>query len=89
MAGLLIGVFEFVRSLPDRGVRESAGELRVGLTRRSNWLNQRSTNAFEKEWDVLVVLDACRVDLLNSVADEYEFVEGGRSIYSVGGTSPE
>ena len=84
-----MGVFEFVSSLPERGVHESVGELRVGLRRRSNWLDQRATNVFEKDWDVLVILDACRVDLLDSVADEYEFVEGGRSIYSVGGTSPE
>lgn len=84
-----MGVLEFVSSLPDRGVRESVGEIRVGARRRSNWLSERSTNVFEREWDILLVLDACRVDLLASVADEYEFVQGGRSIYSVGGTSPE
>lgn len=84
-----MGVIEFAHEFPERGVRRSIGELCVGFRRRSNWLARRSTNVFDREWDVCLVLDACRVDLLDSVADEYEFVEGGQSIYSVGGTSPE
>lgn len=28
---------------------------------------------FEKEWDVLVILDACRVDLLESASNKYHF----------------
>lgn len=32
------------------------------------------TPIFDLEWDVLVVLDACRVDLLQAVADDYEFL---------------
>ena len=32
------------------------------------------TSVYEREWDVLVILDACRVDLLEEVADEYPFV---------------
>lgn len=31
---------------------------------------------YEREWDVLLVLDACRVDLLREVAEEYTFIEG-------------
>lgn len=84
-----MGVFEFVQKLPERGVRTSIGELRVGIRRRSNWLARRGTNIFDQEWDVCLVLDACRADLLDSVADEYEFITGDQSIHSVGGTSPE
>lgn len=84
-----MGIIEFVQKLPERGVRTSVGELRVGVRRRSHWLARRRTNIFDQKWDVCLVLDACRVDLLDSVADAYEFVEGGQSIYSVGGTSPE
>jgi hypothetical protein len=34
-----------------------------------------ATNVFEKDWDVLVVLDACRVDALRAVQDEYDFID--------------
>lgn len=47
------------------------------------------TNVFKKEWDLLVVLDACRLDVLESVADEYSFLNDIRSIWSVGSTSDE
>jgi len=33
------------------------------------------TNIYERDWDALVVLDACRVDILREVADEYEFID--------------
>ena len=47
------------------------------------------TNIFHKEWDVAIILDTCRVDVLKSVADEYDFIEDVGSIWSVGGNSPE
>lgn len=37
---------------------------------------------YERDWDVLVVLDACRVDLIREVADEYEFIGGIETFYS-------
>jgi hypothetical protein len=47
------------------------------------------TNIFDKEWDVAIILDTCRVDALESVADEYDFIQDVESIWSVGGNSPE
>lgn len=47
------------------------------------------TNIFEKDWDVLVLLDTCRVDALREVQDEYEFLEDIRGVWSVGSTSKE
>lgn len=48
------------------------------------------TNVFEREWDVLVLLDTCRVDALQSVATEYDFVDDEiDSIWSVGSGSCE
>ena len=47
------------------------------------------TNVFERDWDVLVVLDTCRVDALKEVADEYDFIEDVDAIWSVGSTSKE
>lgn len=37
---------------------------------------------YERDWDVLVVLDACRVDLIREIADEYEFLEEIETFYS-------
>lgn len=46
-------------------------------------------NVFEREWDVLLLLDTCRVDALNEVADEYDFLEDIEEVWSVGSTSKE
>ena len=49
----------------------------------------RGENVYNKDWDVLVILDACRVDLLESVVDEYEWLpETVYSTTSVGWNSP-
>jgi hypothetical protein len=47
------------------------------------------TKVFDRDWDVLIILDTCRVDSINSVSDEYDFIKTVDSIYSVGGSSPE
>jgi hypothetical protein len=47
------------------------------------------TNAFDREWDVLVVLDACRADLLSSVAPDFGFLNGVETVRSVGSSSSE
>ena len=47
------------------------------------------TNVYDREWDLLIVLDACRVDVMEQVADEYGFLGSVESIRSVGSTSKE
>ncbi|GAB3313408.1 hypothetical protein [Haloplanus salinarum] len=47
------------------------------------------TNVYERDWDLLIILDACRVDALREVADEYEFITEVESMRSVGSTSFE
>jgi hypothetical protein len=47
------------------------------------------TNVYDREWDVLVVLDACRADLLASVASEIPFLDGVETVRSVGSSSSE
>jgi hypothetical protein len=47
------------------------------------------TNVFEREWDVLVVLDACRADLLRSVVAEGNLLDDVGSMRSVGSSSSE
>lgn len=46
-------------------------------------------NVFEKDWDILLLLDACRVDALEAVAEEYSFINNVGSILSVGSSSEE
>jgi hypothetical protein len=47
------------------------------------------TNIYERDWDLLIVLDACRVDAMRTVADEFDFVDSVDSIWSVGSSSHE
>lgn len=47
------------------------------------------TNVYEREWDVLIILDACRVDALQAVASEFDFIDHIGSMWSLGSTSHE
>jgi hypothetical protein len=47
------------------------------------------TNIFTKDWDLLIILDCCRVDALREVAPEYDFIEDVSSLKTVGGSTPE
>lgn len=47
------------------------------------------TNVYDRDWDVLILLDTCRVDALEAVAEEYSFLSEVDSIRSVGGASGE
>jgi len=71
------------------GALDSAHDLYGGLWRYLGWRVPRGTNIYEREWDTLVILDACRVDLLLEVADEYSFIESVDSFESVGSMSEE
>ena len=47
------------------------------------------TNVYEREWDVLVVLDACRADLLRAVAPDFGVLDTVSTVRSVGSSSSE
>lgn len=47
------------------------------------------TNVFSRDWDALIILDACRVDALRQVAPEYDFLEEVSSMWSVGSATAE
>lgn len=55
------------------------------LQSRIRWGN----NIYSEEWDALVILDACRVDALREVQDEYDFISDIESRWSRGSTSKE
>jgi hypothetical protein len=57
--------------------------------RRLYWNLRSGTNVYERDWDLLLVLDACRVDALQEVADEFDFLpESIPAVVSVGQGSP-
>lgn len=47
------------------------------------------TNVYEKDWEILLLLDTCRVDALREVKEEYDFINEVGEIWSVGSTSKE
>jgi len=71
------------------GLRDAIDELYGGLWRTLGWHVPRGTNIYEFEWDALIILDACRVDLMGEVAPEYGFIGEVESMTSVGSMSQE
>lgn len=77
---------------PRRTLREGKIYLRKALLRGAHRLTgkrKRGTSVFEPEWDLLIVLDACRFDAMAEVADEYSFIESVGSFTSLGSHSRE
>lgn len=71
------------------GVRETGYRLyRVGWNRLSA-LDRSGQHVYDADWDVLIVLDACRTDLLAEVASEFEYLPATRPVRSVASTSKE
>jgi len=79
---------ENIRENGLEGLGDVLHELYLGLW-FPGWLVPRGTNVYEKDWDVLVILDACRVDLMESVTQEYDFIDDVESVSSVGSMSKE
>ncbi len=71
------------------GASESLYELYIGGLRRINSVYPRGTNVYERDWDLLILVDACRVDLIEEVAADYEFLDHPGEITSVGSSSLE
>lgn len=58
-------------------------DLGVSAISKTPYVSRYGTNVFEKEWDVLVILDGCRYDMYQEVIGETD------TIWSRGSTSPE
>ncbi len=89
-----MGLKRFLRRLPERGLRESAHILYEWTARQTLTDGFSDETVYDREWDVLVILDACRVDLFAEVADEYEWLPDGETVDqtavdSVAGSSSE
>jgi hypothetical protein len=68
-----------------RAVQTSVQELWYGMLRRASFLYPPGTPIWVKDWDILIIADACRPDLMESVVGSENI---GR-IRSVGSKSPE
>jgi hypothetical protein len=94
---MVIPVVEGIRKLKQEGVRSLFhASLRYGFSHP--WLPawntitsryQLGTNIFDCEWDVLVLLDACRTDSLAGMSDSLSWLTDVKELRSVGSTSPE
>lgn len=78
-----------VRNNGIEGAKEGLYELYAGAWRVFGWHIPRGTNIYERDWDLLIILDACRVDLLCEVAPAYDFIDNIESFRSVGSMSEE
>lgn len=77
-----------IRSDGITGVRESVYWLYVGAIGQLSFLRP-GMSVYERDWDMLVLLDGCRTDTLAQVADEYDFLGDVERHTSVGSTSAE
>lgn len=68
--------------------REAVYQLWHGAWKRSHLIRDPGTNIFEEDWEILLVLDACRADLMREVVDQYDFLSG-ETRWSVGSSSRE
>lgn len=83
---------ELVSGVRDRHPADIARSLRGAVNGPYYTLTTRypiGTNIYERDWDLLLILDACRVDALEAVTPEYDFIEDVDSIWSVGSSSHE
>lgn len=61
----------------------------MSVLRSLSPLFEQGTNIYEKDWDLLVILDGCRVDAIEEVAAEYEFLDSPGTHRSTASTSGE
>ena len=72
-----------------RGTRYSLHQLWWGVLRQTSPLFSDGVNIFEKEWDVLILLDGCRTDALREVSGDYRFLSNSGVHRSTGSSSSE
>lgn len=71
------------------GLKFNAQDLFHGaLSRGGFWLNYGEDH-YNRDWDLLIVLDACRWDLFEEIVDEYEFIGSSETFMSCASHSRE
>lgn len=73
------------------GVKRFQHDVLVELLRRGTRLTGKDTgeSVLDRDWDLLIILDACRYDLFEEVVDEYPFLSSYEPFWSAGSTSKE
>jgi hypothetical protein len=69
------------------GVRESVRPVYNKALQGVASLGEPGMPVYEREWDLLVVVDACRLDLMREVAPAYDFVTDVRAMRSLDSTT--
>jgi len=80
---------EQISSDPLRGLVHAIFTAYLGLWYTFTSRRPVGTHIYEENWDLLVILDACRVDVLKEVASDYEFLGEVGTRWSVGSHSHE
>lgn len=70
-------------------IRQETNRLARGVMVAISSRRQIGIDVFDKNWDLLVILDTCRVDSLRAVADGYSFLDTINRRLSAGGSTPE
>lgn len=72
-----------------RGGKAAAHAFLAGGLARMDHLGPQGENFYSKDWDVILVLDACRYDLMEEVLqnEEFDYAKSLDHIYSTGGYS--
>ena len=69
------------------GAIESLRPVKHKVLSAGNVFYPQGTSIYEREWDLLIVLDACRYDLFLEVANEYEWINEVEEIRSLDSTT--
>jgi hypothetical protein len=65
------------------GVRESLRPVYHKGLQTVSRLQHPGTHIYEREWDLLIVVDACRLDLMREVAADYDYIDDVGSFRSL------
>lgn len=76
-AGVLPGINQKIHDLAELAQWRTAATLSRGFV---NNVHNPGTPIWERDWDVLLILDACRTDLMREVAHEYEFIGNAEKV---------
>lgn len=77
---------------PMRFYNEGKMYMRKSILRTIHSLNgeiKKGESVFNREWDMMIILDACRVDAIEEISGEYEFIDDIDTLWSLGSTSKE
>ncbi|AHB67481.2 hypothetical protein HISP_08505 [Haloarcula hispanica N601] len=70
-----------------KGARHSLRPVKNKIMSLSDPLFPPGESIYETDWDLLIIMDACRLDLMREVAGEYDWIDQVESIRSVNSTT--